>query len=475
MQNGVVSILAILIAYHGCLILLGLFASRRTQNNSSFLIGDRALNGWVAGLSYAATSSSAWVLMGFSGFVYAKGLSALWTLLGIWGGYIVAWKVIGPRLNQRARQRQYVTLTDVLADGVYRGHRRAIQWIASFFILFCFIFYIAAQLQAAGVAMNTYFGVTITTGALFGAIVIGIYAVLGGFWAVSLTDTVQGMVMSIIAIVVPIAAVWQAGGPSEILAILQNNYPGHLDLLGGQVGFVALGTAIGLASIGLGTLGQPQLLARIMAVKSDRERRKAFTIAMSWSLVVFSGMAVLGLAGRALTLDIENAEQLLFAVTDHLFPSFFAGLILAALLSAVMSTVDSILVASTAAVSHDMNLYPKHPMLLSRLTLVALMMLSIWLAISTPASIFNRVLFAWTALGATFGPVLIIRLFFPAINAKAIILSMVIGFATSVSFSQFLYAGPGNLFERTIPWLAALAILIFWPRSSAMEPPHEMP
>lgn len=457
-------ILMTLIIYHGCLIALGLYASRRTTDNSSFLIGDRALGGWVAGLSYAATSSSAWVLMGFSGFVYAVGLSALWMLIGIWGGYILAWIIIGQRLHQRAHQRRYVTLTDLLCDQADGKLQRPIIWLSSLFILFCFIFYIAAQLQAAGSAMNNYFGLSIPAGVIIATLVIGIYSVLGGFWAVSLTDMLQGTMMGVIAIIVPLAAVIAAGGSDHILSTLQNDFPAHLDIWGGHVGLVGLGAILGLVSIGLGTLGQPQLLSRIMAVRSDGERRKAFAIAMSWSVIVFTGMAVLGLAGRALTVEISNPEQILFAVTDMIFPQFIAGLILAALLSAVMSTVDSILVSSTAAISHDLNLYPQRPMVLSRIALTALMVFAVYIALSAPATIFERVLFAWTALGAAFGPVLIARLFNWTSQATPIFLAMTLGFSIAVIFNQFLDAGPGQLLERVLPWVISLAILYFWPR-----------
>ena len=462
MTSNSQTILAILVTYHSCLILLGLWAARRAQTNEDFLIGGRNLNGWVAGFSYAATSSSAWVLMGFSGFVYATGLSALWMLPGIWGGYIVAWVVLGKQLQLRAHQHKYVTFTDFIAADTVSHARRRIVLASSAMILFCFIFYISAQLLASGSAMKTYFDIPSWQGILLAALIVGVYSVLGGFWAVSTTDMIQGIVILVIAILLPLAALVEAGGPVELWARLAQDTPGHLDIFGGRAGLTAIGAALGMAGIGLGTFGQPQLMTRIMSVKNDKERRKAFKIAMSWSLIVFSGMALLGLSARVLPVSMDNAEQILFGTTSLLFPDIIAGLVMAALLSAVMSTVDSILVASSASISHDIKFQPVRSVLMSRIAAAGLMVLAVGISLSAPTSIFERVLFAWTALGAAFGPVLLARLAGWRPHPNAVFLAMMTGFFVSVAFNQYLYAGPSNLYERIGPWICPLLLLYAW-------------
>lgn len=472
MTSNSQTVFAILVIYHSCLILLGLWFAKRVQTNEDFLIGGRNLNGWVAGLSYAATSSSAWVLMGFSGFVYATGLSALWMLPGIWGGYVVAWVVLGKQLQQRAHQHEYVTFTDFIAADTVSHARRRIVLTSSAMILFCFIFYISAQLLASGSAMKTYFDIPSWQGVLLAALIVGVYSVLGGFWAVSITDMVQGIVILVIAIMLPLAALIKAGGPLVLWAHLAQETPGHLDIFGGRAGLTAIGAALGMASIGLGTFGQPQLMTRIMSVKNDKERRKAFKIAMSWSLIVFLGMAILGLSARVLPVSIDNAEQILFGTTSLLFPDIIAGLVMAALFSAVMSTVDSILVASSASISHDIKVQPVRSLVMSRIAAASLMVLAVWISLSAPTSIFERVLFAWTALGAAFGPVLFARLAGWKPHPNAVFLAMISGFFVSVTFNQYLYAGPSNLYERLGPWICPILILYVW-RLEAFAEKHD--
>ena len=469
MTSNSQTILAILVTYHSCLILLGLWAARRVQTNDDFLIGGRNLNGWVAGFSYAATSSSAWVLMGFSGFVYATGLSGLWMLPGIWGGYIVAWVVFGKQLQQRAHQHKYVTFTDFIAADTVSHARKRIVLTSSAMILFCFIFYISAQLLASGSAMKTYFEIPSWQGIILAALIVGLYSILGGFWAVSTTDMIQGIVILVIAILLPLAALVEAGGPVELWARLAKDTPGHLDIFGGRSGLTAIGAAIGMAGIGLGTFGQPQLMTRIMSVKNDKERSKAFKIAMSWSLIVFSGMALLGLSARVLPVSMDNAEQILFGTTSLLFSDIIAGLVMAALLSAVMSTVDSILVASSASISHDIKFQPVRSVLMSRIATAGLMVLAVGISLSAPTSIFERVLFAWTALGAAFGPVLFARLAGWRPHPNAVFLAMMTGFFMSVAFNQYLYAGPSNLYERIGPWICPLLLLYIWRQETSAE------
>lgn len=462
MTNAAI-ILTTLVAYKLLLIAVGVWASRRTRTEADYLIGGRTLGPWVAGLSYAATSSSAWVLLGFSGFVYLVGISALWMLPGVWGGYVLLWIVLGRSLRRESAERSHITLADYLAGDAGEAGKRLIGLISALLIVFCFIFYVASQLQAAGTAMQTYFGLGVGEAVLLGAGVVLIYSLLGGFWAISVTDMIQGAVMAAIAIIAPIAAVIAAGGPEAVFTALASNHAGHLDKFGGRAGFIAAGFALGLVSIGLGTAGQPQLIARVMAVRDDAARRRAFAISLSWAVMVFSGMAILGLAGRTLSLDIApgDHEQLLFVAIAELFPPIMAGVVLAALLSAVMSTVDSILLSSAAAISHDARvarLLPGHEVLIVRIVMTCLCGAAVYLTLAAPSDIFSRVLFAWNALGAAFGPIILARALGWRAPAPGVIAAMLAGFALTVYFNQ-TDPGPGGLFERLIPWIPPLIIL----------------
>jgi sodium/proline symporter len=466
------TILASLVIYNAVLLLIGVWATRRTAGVDDFLIGGRGLGAWVAGLSYAATSSSAWVLLGFSGFVYSVGVSALWMLPGIWFGYVAVWMIIGGRLQREAAERKHITLTDFMIADMPARQRPPIALLASVMLLFCFLFYIAAQLQAAGGAMTTYFEMPIRDAVIISALIIGAYSLLGGFWAISVTDMVQGLMMAFVAVAAPVATVVAAGGVVEVFRTLAAESPKHLLPFGGAAGFVAIGAAIGAASIGLGTLGQPQLLARVMAVRDARARQRAFAISFVWAIIVFASMAMLGLSGRALALTLDNPEALLFTVIDSYFPPFFTGVALAALLSAIMSTVDSLLLSSSAAISHDIGvarMAPRRSLMIARLSTALLMALAVVIALAAPAAIFDRVLFAWTALGAAFGPIIVSRVIGWRHDGPALGAAMMMGFGLAVAFNQVWPAGPGNLYERVLPWAAALMLLFLSRKGKARD------
>lgn len=470
-------VLVTLIVYKLVLIGVGVWASSRNKTESDFFLGGRQLGPWVAGLSYAASTSSAWVLLGFSGFVYAVGLSALWMVPGIWAGYVVVWLVFGPRLRAETEARGHVTMGDFIAAGTTGGARRAIMILAALLVLFCFIFYIAAQFGAAAVAFESQFGLGHVESILVGAGVILVYSLLGGFWAVSVTDTLQGALMALIAVLLPAAALIAAGGPAGVIETLQATAPPeYLSPTGGQSVFLFLGFAVGIASIGLGTLGQPHLMARLMAVKDDTARRRGFAIAMSWGVIVFIGMAVMALSGRALVGAGYDGEALFYQLASDLFPAVMAGIIIAAVLSAVMSTVDSLLVATAAAVAHDMGVakrFPGREVLISRIVMSALCVLAVILAATLPATIFDRVLFSWSALGAAFGPIILARVCGVEPRSGAILSAILAGFFVTVFFYAWgqvggdslwaqLAALPGDPFERIFPWLVPLLLVFTW-------------
>lgn len=480
MSSDTYLILATLIAYKLVLVLVGVWASRRTRTQSDFFIAGQGLGPWVAGLSYAASTSSAWVLLGFSGFVYATGLSALWMVPGIWGGYVAVWLFFGRRLREETAAKGHVTLTDFASAGAWPSMKPVIAMVAAMLIVFCFVFYIAAQFGAAATAFETQFGLPSTEAVLLGAGVVLLYALLCGFWAVSVTDMLQGFLMALVAILLPAYAVFAAGGPGGIMAALSATVPdGYLDITGNFGPFLLLGFILGVWGVGIGAMGQPHLLARLMAIKDEPSRRRGFAIAMGWAVMVYIGMTLLALSGRALLGSGLNGEALFYQLANDLLPPVLAGIVIAAILSAIMSTVDSILLSASAAVSHDMRLtrlFPGREVLISRLVMAAITAIAIWMTLSLPASIFDRVLFAWAALGAAFGPVVVMRVlnFEPA--GWAVLSAMVTGFALTVLFNALgqisgseaggLLAGlqalavlPGDPFERVFPWLPALFLL----------------
>lgn len=473
-------ILGTLAAYKLMLLGVGLWASNRNKSESDFFLGGRGLGPWVAGLSYAASTSSAWVLLGVSGFIYTTGLSALWMIPGILMGYVVVWVWLGPRIRAETEARGHVTMTDYMAAGTGGAMRKAIALWSALLVLFCFIFYIAAQFGAAAIAFESQFGLGHFESVAIGAAVILIYSLMGGFWAVSVTDTIQGALMALIAIALPVAALLAAGGPGEVIATLSANEPSaFLSWTGERPAFLFLGFAMGIASIGLGTFGQPHLIARLMAVKDEAARKRGFAIAMGWAVIVYAGMSTLALSGRALLGGGQEGEAMFYTLAAELFPPVFAGLVIAAVLSAVMSTVDSLLIATSAAVAHDMGVakaMPGREVLISRVVMTALCVLAVVLAMTLPASIFSRVLFSWSALGAAFGPILFARVAGVEPKPMAILLAITAGFFITVLFYIYgqiggdsllarLAALPGDPFERIFPWLVPLVLVFTWRQS----------
>ena len=487
-MSQMTAVLITLIIYKAVLIGIGFWASKRVANETDFFLGGREVGPFVSGLSYAASTSSAWVLLGFSGFVYSVGVSALWMIPGIWAGYIVMWLVIGPKLRVETKELSHITLTDYLIAKVSTGWGRAIAMLSTALIILCFIFYIAAQFDAAAKAFVDQFGLGMVESVLIGAVIILIYCLLGGFWAVSVTDTLQGFVMVAVAIGLPLFAVAAAGGLGPMMETLQQTTdPAYMDMFGGKAAFPFMGFALGVASIGLGTFGQPHLMTRLMALRDDKARRQGFTIAMSWAVAVYLGMALLALAGRALTDGaLADGEVLFYRVASDVLPPVLAGIVIAAILSAVMSTVDSILLAAAAAVAHDLwftKKYPAKSLLISRFVMTAIAVFAVLLTLSLPDSIFNRVLFAWSALGAAFGPVVFARVAGWQPSGGVVFSSILVGFSMTVFFyicgtldpqnagllKSFVDLAhlPGDPFERVVPWIMPIVLLLTLGRKKA--------
>lgn len=458
MQNT--AALITLFVYSGLLVLIGVWAARRAGSQSDYILGGRSLGPLVSGLAYAASTSSAWVLIGFSGFVYAVGPSSLWMVPGILAGYAAVWLFAGPVLQRASREKGHLTLTDFLAEDASPVMARAIRLLVTGLVLVCFSWYVAAQFQGAGQALDDLFGTGHVGGVLIGAGVILAYTLLGGFLAVSLIDTLQGLLIALVAILLPVLAV---------LAARQSGFdPGVFDAafmapFGSREGWIALGFVAGLLATGFGALGQPHLISWIMAARDTRSRVLGAGVAISWGAVVYLGMAVLGLSARAILGTEAPEEGIFFRLATSLLPEVLAGMIAAAVLSAIMSTVDSQLLVAGAAIGHDLRRdspgeqgkSAEDSSLASRLAVLGVCVAAVLVTLVLPSTIFDRVLFAWTALGASLGPVVIARALGWRPSGPAVFCGILGGFMTAVVFEFVLSSGPGGVWVRTLPWLAA--------------------
>ena len=471
-------LISILIGYQALLIGIGLWARRRSGSHADFLIGGRRMGGLVASLSYAAGASSAWTILGVTGIAYVQGVSAVWLLPGTITGHIVAWFFIAPRLRRQAAERRYVTLTDFLVHDLPPWPRRAAVAVSSAAILFCFSFYVAAQFQGAGTTLAASFDVGADTAIVVGAVIILVYTCLGGFWAVSLTDSLQAVVMFIAALILPLAVLIELGGFAPIFASLDAEL---LSLTGANSGLLAVGFLIGMVSIGFGPLGQPHMLNRMMALTDAGALARARVIALTWFVVVLGGMFIAGLAGHALLESVPDPESLLFQLSGALLPAVVGAVLTVAVLSAVMSTADSQLLVAAGVASHDMRAFRTRRQGAgegaddgsgggrSRIAVVAVGLVAVGLALFLPESIFSRVLFAWNALGATFGPLVLRRMLGWHINPAAVPVAMAAGFLLTVFFYS-LPDTPGDIAERALPFLVGWLVLMPWRRPSPGSP-----
>ena len=451
-------ILITLIAYQGVLLAVGWWARGRVGNNAAFFIGERRLGAWVASLSYAAGSSSAWSVLGVSGIAYSQGISAMWLLPGTLTGHVLAWFWLGRRIRDASHRHSWVTLNDMIVMDVPEHARHRVLLIAAAIIAFAFLFYVAAQFQGAANTFAEVFDIDFATALLIGAAVVVAYTMLGGFWAVSVTDSLQAMLMPFAAITMPAVALYELGGIDGFTAGLAAvSTPEQLSLTGANTGWLALGFLLGMLSIGIGPLGQPHLLNRLMALKDAAAFGRARVITMCWFLLVLGGMFLLGLAGHVIIQDVDDPERLFFVLTDGLLPPVLAGIVIAAVLSAIMSTADSQLLVAASAVSHD--LLRRSALPVARAVVVVLAVLAVAVALFLPEAIFSRVLFAWNALGAAFGPVVIARVLGWRVPPWAVSAALASGFLLTGLF-HLMPDTVGDVVERAVPFTVALSLLL---------------
>jgi len=454
------SVLITLVFYNLILIGVGLWARGRNKDVEDFYLGGRGLGPWVAAISASASSSSAWTLLGVSGAAYAWGLPALWLFPSTVGGFLLNWLWVAPRLQKLAAAEKAVTLSEVIAPPTTGRHRNLILRTAALIIVFCFTFYIASQFEAAGKAFESVFDLSKQNAIMIGAGIVLVYTLLGGFWAVSVTDSVQGTLMVIASLALPIVTLSAVGGFDALadgLAAIGN--------VGSPIGtgtVIGVFFVLGLFGIGVGYPGQPHVVNRFMALKDDRALRQGRIIALGWAVIVYAGMLLLGLSARVLYADLGDSEQVLFHAAAELLPAVIAGVMVAAVLSAIMSTADSQLLVASSAISYDWNLAAGKDtsgLTNTRATVIVVLILATILALGWRADIFSRVLFAWSAAGSAFGPILIMRLLGRSVSYRATFAAMVTGFGLTVVISLFPDA-PGDVAERLVPFFVALVIAL---------------
>ncbi len=448
------AVLLTLGAFLAVSVAIGAWSRRGVHGEQEFLLGGRRLGPLVAGISASATSSSAWTLLGVSSYAYLHGPAAIWLFPSCVGGFCINWFLLAPRLRRFAAARGALTISDLLAADLAPAPARRIRRLVALLTFVALLAYISSQLQGAGKLFSQVFALPSTPAVLIGAAVVLVYCLLGGFLAISRNDTLQGLLMAATAVVLPVGALLAAGPGAALEPLLGG--PGA-DWFRGYEGPAAFGFVIGLLGIGLGYPGQPHVLGFLMAVRDEAALRAARRYAIAWALLVYAGMILLGLAARRLTLDVGgDAERVMLAAAEAVFPPVVVGLMLAAVLSAILSTVDSQLLVATGAATHDLGARPDLGR--SRLVMAAIAVAACGFALFGDPRIFTRVLSAWSAMGAGFGPLLLWLLWIGPVGARTRTVAILIGYGTSVV--AYAFDETRNTWvERVLPFLLATAVL----------------
>ena len=454
--------------------LLGLASSRFSRNShSDFLLADRGLGPWVAGLSAAASAESGWVTLGLVGFAYETGVGAFWVVPGTVLAFLFNWFVLGPKLRKASVDGQSLTVVDVIASPYSRRWAFWIRLIGIGIVLTMLTAYVAAQLNAAGVTFSGAFEWKYPVGVLIGAGIVLLYTLVGGFRAVSWTDVVQSIFMILAVTLIPLLLISKLGGFESFWSKLSALEDGDklTSMLAGKSGFALIGFLALWLGIPLGNSGQPHSLIRIMATRDERALRRGGLICSIWVLVLFSGAILLGIAARVYYGDMDLPESTLprIATDPQLLPGVFGGMLLAAILAAICSTADSQLLVSASAVSHDFlericgaKLSLKTRKVVERCSLLVVSLIAIAIALGDVRSVFDFVLdYGWAGLGAGLGPALIMTLLWKRTTGPAVVTGMIVGITTAIVWKQFpdLNAQMYNLVPAFIGSLISIIVV----------------
>jgi len=476
------------VVYLVIILIVGFITARLTKTLPDYLLAGRRLGPWVVAFSERASGESAWMLLGLTGLAYATGFGdpsgeklepALWTAFGGVAGIAASWFLVSQKLRQQSEELGALTLPRFF-ELKFGEKDPVLRFVATGIITFCFAFYIAAQFDAAGKALSQTFGWPEMSGVLVGAAIIIFYTFMGGFFAVAWTDFVQGWIMLITLVALPLVTLSLLGGWEGLTeTVAQKTSVEDAALLlsptGGRTGWTLLAGILGGFGVGFGYVGQPHLLVRYMSIRSVTEVKQARKVAISWAVLAYGGAVLMGIVAlgyfgpqNELFMNANgnfDAELMMPELAKEMFPAWLAGILICGALAAMMSTADSQLLVTTSAISEDVYHQSINPdaeqadlVMLSRIVTLIIGVAAIFLS-QLPKSIFDKVLFAWGALGAAFGPALILTLWWKKTSRNGVLAGMVVGFLTIIIWDNFVDVALYSLVPGFI--FAILAVGLF--------------
>lgn len=482
MTSTHICIMISIVVYLVAMLAIGIVCSKRNNTVDDFYLGGRKLGPVVTAMSAEASDMSSWLLMGLPGVAYLTGVAdAGWTAIGLAVGTYFNWLIVARRLRNYSAHIGAITIPDFFTNR-YKEQKHILTAMAALIIIIFFVPYTASGFAACGKLFATIFGVDYHVAMIISAIVIVGYTATGGFTAASTTDLVQSVIMSIALIVVLIFGVNQAGGME---AVIDNasKIPGYISMtetFNPETGQSSVYSALTIASTfawGLGYFGMPHILLRFMAIESDKKIKTSRRIATVW-VVISMGVAVfIGVVGSGMVANntmgaLADKETIIVEIANLLsqhgiLPALIAGVILAGILASTMSTADSQLLAASSGVSENIlgglfgiKLSSKSKMIVARLTLIVISVIGVILAWNENSSVFKIVSFAWAGFGASFGPVMLLALFWKRSNKYGAIAGMIAG-AVMVFLWKYYIAGLAdilNIYELLPAFLFGLLV-----------------
>ena len=457
------------ITYMVLMVGVGFFAYYYTRNYSDYILGGRSLGGFITALSVGASDMSGWLLMGLPGAVFATGIASSWIAIGLTIGAYINWCIVATRLRlYTEKAHNALTLPDYFSHR-FADKQNLLRIVAATVILIFFTIYCASGVVAGARLFENTFHLSYSTSLYIGAVCTIFYVFVGGFLAVSWTDAIQATLMCIALIVTPFAVVSDLGGFSQATDAVARIDPAMLNILKGH-------TLVGIVSLmawGLGYFGQPHILIRFMAARSIKVIPNARRIGTLWMIFCLAGAIGVGFFGAAYfaahtesaSLVLENKERVFIVLSGLLFNPWIAGILMSAILAAVMSTLSAQLLVCSATLTEDFyrtflrpSASQKELVWVGRAMVLAISVVAVWLASDPNSLVLALVSYAWAGFGAAFGPLIVLSLWWRRMTRNGAIAGMVVGAATVLIWHHYAWFGlyeilPGFVFS-------AIAIIV---------------
>ncbi|MDA1477130.1 sodium/proline symporter PutP [Bacillus changyiensis] len=462
-----IEILIALGIYFGVMLLIGWYSYRKTTNLNDYMLGGRGLGPAVTALSAGASDMSGWMLMGLPGAMYTTGLSGAWLAIGLTIGAYLNYLIVAPRLRTYTEvANDAITIPDFF-ENRFNDKTRILRLSSALVIIVFFTMYTSAGMVSGGKMFETAFGLDYRIGLIVTASVVMIYTLFGGFLAVSLTDFLQGVIMFVALVLVPIVAFTDLGGITPTFNVIEEINPSLLDFFKGT-------TVIGIISFlawGLGYFGQPHIIVRFMAISSVKALKPARRIAMSWMIISVLGAVLVGLIGVAYvhntSATLEDPETIFIIFSQVLFHPLITGFLLSALLAAIMSTVSSQLLVTSSAMTEDFyrtffrrKATDRELVFVGRLSVLLVAVIAILLSLSPNKTILDLVGYAWAGFGSAFGPAILLSLYWKRMNQWGALGGMITGAVTVLIWIITDLKGITGIYELIPGFFISLATVV---------------